>query len=106
KNSGNEPAKAARYFRALPRGGAAPEDRTRLPESVRTAGIGGALGAGDGQVSESRHGEALSGRQHAGQDRRIGRSEVDRLHQDDRPVPHQGKKRGPALTPPDPELRG
>ena len=50
----NEPRQAARDLRALPRRQSGPDHRAQVPDAVRAAGGGRALGAGDRQVGEPR----------------------------------------------------
>ena len=64
------PQKRRKIFERLRAANPRSEDRARAPDAVRAAGRRRAVGAGDRQGREQGDGEALSGREHAGGDRR------------------------------------
>ena len=80
------------------RTGSGTEDRTRIRDAVRTAGRGGAVGAGHRRRRQQGDEKAFSGGEHAARVARPRRSEAQAPHLDHRPVQRQGRERGRAVA--------
>ncbi|PRD39571.1 UNVERIFIED_CONTAM: hypothetical protein NCL1_01159 [Trichonephila clavipes] len=75
--------------------------RAELQLAVRAADRGAAVGAGHRRRREQGHGEAVPGRRHAGEDAGARCRRPEAVHQDHRPVQHQGRERHQDLPHPD-----